>query len=194
MNPEDDERRLLIVEDDVRLRKSLAAHLERQNARVVEATRLSEAKRLLEQTRFDFAVLDLHLPDGDSLELLRAGVFSENTGIVVMTAFGGVKQAVEAIRLGASDYLSKPFEPEELTLALLRSQFDLWADSNPQNGGIDLRSWIKRSGRDTGNDLGLSIKLHTHTKQAQIARGCHDSFSYLVLYHHDQQFRGMFVL
>jgi DNA-binding NtrC family response regulator len=113
---------VLIVEDDVRLRKSLAAHLERQNARVVEATRLSEAKRLLEQTRFDFAVLDLHLPDGDSLELLRAGVFSENTGIVVMTAFGGVKQAVEAIRLGASDYLSKPFEPEELTLALLRSR------------------------------------------------------------------------
>ena len=51
-----------------------------------------------------------------TLELLREGVFSENTGVVVMTAFGGVQQAVEAMRLGAGDYLAKPFEPEELPL------------------------------------------------------------------------------
>ena len=50
--------------------------------------------------------VDLHLPDGDALELLREGAFSENTGVVVMTAFGGVKEAVEAMRMGAGDYLS----------------------------------------------------------------------------------------
>ena len=54
------------------------------------------------------------------MDLLREGAFSENTGVVVMTAFGGIKQAVEAIRLGAGDYLAKPFEPEELPLAFLR--------------------------------------------------------------------------
>jgi len=43
----------------------------------------------LRDLRFDFALIDLHLPDGEALELLREGAFSENTGVVVMTGFGG---------------------------------------------------------------------------------------------------------
>ncbi len=111
---------ILLLEDDAGLRKRLAAHLRALAAQVTEAGTLAEARRLLATLRFDFALVDLHLPDGESLDLLRAGAFSENTGVVVMTAFGGVKQAVEAIRLGAGDYLAKPFEPEELPLAFLR--------------------------------------------------------------------------
>jgi DNA-binding NtrC family response regulator len=87
---------------------------------VTEAGRLDEARRQLRDLRFEYALVDLHLPDGDVLGLLRDGAFSENTGVVVMTAFGGVKQAVEAMRLGAGDYLSKPFEPEEIPLAFMR--------------------------------------------------------------------------
>ena len=54
--------------------------------------------------------------------LFREGAFSENTTVVVMTAFGGIRQAVEAMRLGASDYLSKPFEFEQVPLALRRGR------------------------------------------------------------------------
>ncbi|HEY5228108.1 MAG TPA: sigma-54 dependent transcriptional regulator [Opitutaceae bacterium] len=111
---------ILLLEDDAPLRKRLAAFLRQQGAEVTEAGQLADARRQLKEMRFEFALLDMHLPDGDVLSLLREGAFSENTGLVVMTAFGGVKQAVEAMRLGASDYLSKPFEPEEITLAFAR--------------------------------------------------------------------------
>ncbi len=111
---------LLLLEDDSNLRRRLAAHLRQYGAEVTEASNLAEARRLLAELRFDFALIDLHLPDGEGVELLRHGAFSENTGVVVMTAFGGVKKAVEAMRLGAGDYLAKPFEPEELPLAFLR--------------------------------------------------------------------------
>lgn len=115
---------ILILEDDAPLRRRLAAHLEAFGARVTQAGRLEEARRLLRAEHYDFAIADLHLPDGEALELLRERAFSETTGVVVMTAFGGVKQAVEAIRLGAGDYLAKPFEPDELPLALLRCRAD----------------------------------------------------------------------
>lgn len=111
---------VVVVDDDGTLRKRLAAHLEAAGAAVVQAGTLADARRRLRDLRFDFAAVDLHLPDGEGLELLRERAFSENTGVVVMTAYGGVKKAVEAMRLGASDYLAKPFEPEELVLAFLR--------------------------------------------------------------------------
>ena len=111
---------ILVVEDESGLRKRCAAYLRNQRADVTEVGSLDAARRVLREARFDFALVDLHLPDGEALELLREGAFSENTGVVVMTAFGGVKKAVEAMRLGAGDYLAKPFETDELPLAFLR--------------------------------------------------------------------------
>jgi DNA-binding NtrC family response regulator len=113
---------VLLLEDDAALRRRLAAHLRGLGAEVTEADRLDQARRLLATMRFEFALVDLHLPDGEVLELFREGAFSENTAVVVMTAFGGIKQAVEAIRLGASDYLTKPFEFEQVPLAFLRGR------------------------------------------------------------------------
>ncbi len=111
---------VLLLEDDSVLRKRLVAHLRSLGAEVTEVATIAEARKALAGLRFDFALVDLHLPDGEALELLREGAFSENTGVVVMTAFGGVKGAVEAMRQGAGDYLSKPFEPEELPIAFMR--------------------------------------------------------------------------
>ncbi|MBI2511937.1 MAG: sigma-54-dependent Fis family transcriptional regulator [Opitutae bacterium] len=113
---------VLLLEDDAALRKRLAAYLRSLGCEIAEAADLAAARRLLTDFRFDFAVADLHLPDGDVLELLRAGAFSENTAVVVMTAFGGIREAVEAMRLGACDYLAKPFEFEQLPVALLRGR------------------------------------------------------------------------
>jgi DNA-binding NtrC family response regulator len=111
---------VLLLEDDAVLRRRLVAHLRSLRAEVTEVSTLAEARQALAGLSFDFALVDLHLPDGDALELLRAGAFSENTGVVVMTAFGGIKEAVEAMRQGAGDYLSKPFEPDELPIAFMR--------------------------------------------------------------------------
>ena len=113
---------VLLLEDDEGLCRRLAAYLRGLGAEVTEANRLDQARRLLATMRFEFALVDLHLPDGDVLELFREGAFSENTAVVVMTAFGGIRQAVEAMRFGASDYLTKPFEFEQVSLAFRRGR------------------------------------------------------------------------
>ena len=111
---------VLLLEDDSVLRRRLSAHLRSLGAEVTEVSTIEKARSALSGLHFDFALVDLHLPDGEALELLREGAFSENTGVVVMTAFGGIKDAVEAMRQGAGDYLSKPFEPDELPIAFMR--------------------------------------------------------------------------
>jgi two-component system response regulator AtoC len=126
---------VLLLEDDAALRRRLAAHLRGLGAEVTEAGRLDEARRLLGTLRFEYALVDLHLPDGEVLELLRDGAFSENTAVVVMTAFGGIKQAVEAMRLGSSDYLTKPFEFEQVTLAFLRGRHSRIAARREEHRG-----------------------------------------------------------
>ncbi len=125
---------ILVLDDDSILRKRLAAHLRQLGAEISEAASLAEARRLLATLRFDFALIDLHLPDGDALDLLRAGEFSENTGVVVMTALDGVKPAIEAMRLGAGDYLAKPFAADELPLAFARCRSLRRAARRDQHG------------------------------------------------------------
>ena len=115
---------ILVVDDDAPLRRRLAAYLERQGASVSLACRREEARRLLKETRPDFVLLDVHLPDGEGLALLRDGEFSSTTAVIVMTAFGSVEKAVTAMRLGAADYLTKPFELPELPLAFGRCRKD----------------------------------------------------------------------
>jgi DNA-binding response OmpR family regulator len=92
-------------------RRRLSVHLEALGADVTGADALSSAQRLLEDMEFDFVLLDIHLPDGLGTDLLRAGLAQKGPGVVVMTAEGAVKGAVEAMRLGALDYLVKPFDP-----------------------------------------------------------------------------------
>ena len=111
---------ILLLEDDAILRKRLAQHLRSQGMEVTEVDRVANARRVLKDLRFDLAAIDLQLPDGEGLDLLREGAFSETTAVVVMTAFGGVRKAVEAMKLGAGDYLAKPFEPDQLVLAFVR--------------------------------------------------------------------------
>ena len=112
---------ILIVEDEALLRKQIAAHLERLGADVTGADSVRASKRLMAELDFDFALLDVNLPDGRGTDLLKEKTFPASTGVVVMTAEGGVGGAVEAMRLGALDYLVKPFDPAELPLVIGRA-------------------------------------------------------------------------
>jgi DNA-binding NtrC family response regulator len=133
---------VLLLEDDSLLRRRLSVHLRNLGAEVTEVSTIQEARHALGGLRFDFALIDLHLPDGGALELLRTGEFSENTGVVVMTAFGGIKEAVEAMRLGAGDYISKPFEPEELAIVFMRCR---------EKRSVERRDEFRASGLSAGN-------------------------------------------
>ena len=111
---------VLIVEDDPLLRRQLAAQLERLGAETAAAADLGAARRLAAERSFALVFLDVNLPDGRGPDLLRDKVFPEGTSVIVMTAEAGVAGAVEALRLGAADYLAKPFSPDEVPLVAAR--------------------------------------------------------------------------
>lgn len=113
---------ILVIEDDKLLSRRICAYLESRGAEVMSSISIEEARNLLDGFSFDIALSDIHLPDGNGLDLLKAGAFSGTTRVIVMTAEGGVETAVEAMRLGAADFLTKPFELEELPLVVLRSR------------------------------------------------------------------------
>jgi DNA-binding NtrC family response regulator len=113
---------LLLVEDEPLLRRQLTAHLEALGADVTGAGTLAAARRFLADLPLDVVLLDVNLPDGQGTDLLREKAFSANTTVIVMTADGAVAGAVEAMRLGALDYLVKPFDPGEVALVIARAR------------------------------------------------------------------------
>jgi DNA-binding NtrC family response regulator len=113
---------ILIVEDEPLLRRQIAAHLEGQRADVTTAGTVAAARKLIQDLSFDFALLDVHLPDGRGTSLLAEKLFGSSTGVIVMTAQAEIAGAVEAIKLGALDYLVKPFDPAQLTLVIDRTR------------------------------------------------------------------------
>ncbi len=115
---------LLLLEDEPLLRRRIAAHLEKLEVEVTQATKLAEAREALRNVSFDFALLDVNLPDGRSLALLDEKAIPASVVSVVMTAEGGVAGAVEAMRRGAADYLVKPFDLDELAVRLARARRD----------------------------------------------------------------------
>jgi DNA-binding NtrC family response regulator len=108
--------RILVVEDEVVVRSELKRLLQRAGHLVVEATNVREAQEA-HPTAFDVIVSDLRLPGGHGTELIS---LAEGVPVLIMTSYASVRSAVDAMKQGAADYLSKPFDPDELLLTLDR--------------------------------------------------------------------------
>jgi DNA-binding NtrC family response regulator len=113
--------RVLLVEDEAAQRRLVAEILGREGYRVCEAGTVAEALAAIDAELPDLVLCDWRMPGGDGGELLDA-VRGRALGcaFVVMTAYGSIAHAVEAVRRGADDYLGKPFEREALLLAVRR--------------------------------------------------------------------------
>lgn len=108
---------LLIVDDDDRIRDLLKQYLSREGHSVTTASDAAAARKLFQQFSFDLAILDIMMPGEDGLSLLEALRAEGNTTpVLLLTARGQASDRIEGLRLGADDYLPKPFEPEELAL------------------------------------------------------------------------------
>jgi DNA-binding NtrC family response regulator len=106
---------VLVVDDEPGMRMALKANFERDGWQVETAAGASEAVRKCAQIHFPLVVTDVRMPDGDGLELMRRlRTSNSSTAIIVLTAFGTVAQAVQAMQNGACDYLTKPFSFEQL--------------------------------------------------------------------------------
>ncbi len=107
--------KVLVVEDDDLLRRVLYDRLVACECEVMAADSLHDARRLLAAEVFDVMITDMRLPDGNGLDLLeQQREAAPEMEVVVMTAFADVDTAVSALKQGAFDYLSKPFEDEQL--------------------------------------------------------------------------------
>jgi two-component system, NtrC family, response regulator HydG len=105
----------LIVDDDEDFRVSVAGLAKREGFETRTVGTLEEARKCMLETPPDLVLVDLRLPDGHGLELLAGGIPASDTEFVVVTGNASVETAIRAIREGAIDYLTKPFDPMRLT-------------------------------------------------------------------------------
>ena len=109
--------RVLIVEDHDRLREQLGQFYEQEGFKVTTASCGEDAIETLSQEKFAIVVSDVKMPGIDGFQLARhVREKYPDTDVILVTAFGNIKQAVEAMKLGASDYITKPFQPEAIRL------------------------------------------------------------------------------
>ena len=116
---------ILVVDDEEKIRKTLGQALRTEGHEVIEAASAREAQRLLGERSVDVLVVDNLMPEMTGLELIRELVSttpeSERPQILMMTAHATVESAIEAMKLGALDFLQKPFEIDELLVVVRRA-------------------------------------------------------------------------
>ncbi len=134
---------LLVLDDDEAFRQSLVALLESQGFDAVGAATLEIARSLVRQRSFDALLVDQELPDGNGMELVAEQTEGVAPELIVVTGHATVKDAVEAIKKGALDYLTKPLDPAKLqsTLAHIERTRALRREV------VDLRDELRNRGR-----------------------------------------------
>jgi two-component system phosphate regulon response regulator OmpR len=143
---------ILVVDDDDRIRELLKEYLAREGFRVTASAGAIQARKLIETFAFDLLVLDVMMPGEDGMSLARWVRSRGQVPILMLTAKAEAESRIEGLALGADDYLSKPFEPQELSLRIA--------------------AILRRSGR--GGDGARSLTLGEHAfdlERAELSRG-----------------------
>lgn len=116
--PSDDAPHLLVVDDDRRIRDLLSRFLAGEGYRVTTADNAKDARAKLTGLSFDLLILDVMMPGETGFELARSIRNGSSVPILMLTARDGAESRIEGLQIGADDYLSKPFEPRELSLRI----------------------------------------------------------------------------
>ena len=116
-------RRALIIDDEAGVRSSLGLILEDEGYEVATAADGDQGLRAAQAERFDVVLCDVRMPRRGGLEILEELIRAQpDATVLVMSAFGQVEQALEAVRKGAYDFLAKPFQSQELLLAIRKAE------------------------------------------------------------------------
>jgi len=135
--------KVLVVDDDAQVCKTVGKILQENNYQVQTYTQPRQALQAVRKTPFDIALLDIKMPDVNGVELVeKIKAEDDRVACVVMTAFPDVQSAAETMRLGARDYIIKPFTAEQLLAAVERVSKDLgliYTNEHELNRYIGLR-------------------------------------------------------
>jgi DNA-binding NtrC family response regulator len=130
---------VLVVDDEPAMRMALQANFQRDGWQVETACGATDALRKFEQQRFPLVVTDVRMPDGDGLHVMRTvRNSSPSTAVILLTAFGNVPEAVEAMKTGACDYLTKPISFEQLQSAVTRTMQNAKASATEQKSTCEI--------------------------------------------------------
>lgn len=132
---------ILVVEDESIIRLTLRRLLQRHNHEVTDVDNLDDAKAQ-NFSDFDLIISDLRLPGGDGTELIE---LAGNTPVLIMTSYASLRSAVDSMKMGAVDYIAKPFDHDELLLAVERilKESQIKAQ-NPQAPGASLQQEVNK--------------------------------------------------
>ena len=111
-------RTILLVDDDRRLRDLLKDYLNEKNLQVFTCQDFIEAKEVLKFFIFDLVILDRMMPSGDGVDLISLIKNKSNIPVIILTAMGEDVNKIHGLKTGSDDYVTKPFEPEELYLRI----------------------------------------------------------------------------
>ncbi|WP_020651272.1 sigma-54-dependent transcriptional regulator [Solimonas variicoloris] len=178
--------RILIVEDEAVIRRQLARLLARHDYQIAEAGSVAEAESL-GPSQFDLVIADVRLPGAPGTDLIPRAA---PTPVLVMTSYASIRSAVEAMQLGAADYIAKPFDHDEMLLTIARIlKSGLQARQNAalkQDLGRDyptlgmvgnstaIREVFDRVRRVAGADVTVLIRGESGTGKELVARAIHD--------------------
>lgn len=132
-------KRILIVEDDLALSEGVALALRDEGTEIMQADTLAKAGDLLRENSFDLAIMDINLPDGSGLDLMRQVKERSGLPVILLTANDMETDIVAGLELGADDYITKPF-----SLAVLRAR---------------VKNQLRRGGESAGGSAPNVIKI-----------------------------------
>ncbi len=121
--------KVLIVEDELLFARAVMRKLQKAGYECEHVENIQDARASSKQFSADVVLLDMRLPDGNGLELL-AELVAKNMAVIVMTAFGEISDAVNAIKLGAVDYLKKPIDLDEMLLSVQKVEASVVQSNN----------------------------------------------------------------
>jgi two-component system response regulator RegA len=175
---EDSRSTVLVVDDDRSFCAAMAGSLRRRGFAVVVAHNFEDALSEAQAWSPDRAIVDLRMPGRGGLEVVAAlRRFDPTIAVVVLTGFGSIATAIEAIKLGATHYLTKPAEPDEILAAFERTEPVLVEPPSPHTAKpLDELEWehlqsVLTDCRGNISEAARRLGMHRRSLQRKLARG-----------------------